>query len=73
LYYNFTIPVENSIMGDIKYSIYTIDGKIIDKGVLYYNNPQDAIKIIKPRTTGVYIINLTAEYYNLSKKFIVFE
>ena len=73
LYYNFTIPVENSIMGDVKYSIYTVDGKIIDKGVLYYNNPQDAIKIIKPKTAGVYIINLSAEAYSLSKKFIVFD
>ena len=60
-------------MGDIKYSVYTIDGKIIDKGVLCYNNPQDAIKIIKPRTAGVYIINLSAESYSLRKKFIVFE
>jgi len=40
---------------------------------LYYNNPQDAVKIIKPKTAGVYIINLTAEAYSLSKKFIVFE
>jgi len=71
--YNFSIPVENSIMGDIEYSIYTIDGKIIEKGVLYYNNPQDAIRIIKPKTAGVYIINLSAEAYSLSKKFIVFE
>jgi hypothetical protein len=60
-------------MGDIKYSVYTIDGKIIDDGVMYYNHPQDAIKIIKPTTAGVYIINLSAEAYSLSKKFIVFE
>ena len=70
--YNFSLPVENSIMGDIEYGIYTIDGKIIDKGFLYYNKPQDAIKIIKPKTAGVYIINLSAEAYSLSKKFIVF-
>jgi serine protease AprX len=73
LYYNFIIPVEITIMGDIKYSVYTIDGKIIDDGVMYYNHPQDAIKIIKPTTAGVYIINLSAEAYSLSKKFIVFE
>ena len=73
LYYNFIIPVEISVMGDIKYSVYTIDGKIIDDGVMYYNHPQDAIKIIKPKTAGVYIINLSAEAYSLSKKFIVFE
>ena len=73
LYYNFIIPIEISIMGDIKYSVYTIDGKIIDDGVMYYNHPQDAIKIIKPTTAGVYIINLSAEAYSLSKKFIVFE
>ena len=73
LYYNFIIPVEISIMGDIKYSVYTIDGKIIDDGFLYYNGPQDAIKIIKPTTAGVYIINFSAEAYSLSKKFIVFE
>ena len=71
--YNFSIPIENSIMGDIKYSIYTIDGKIIDEGVLHYNSPQDAIKIIKPKTAGVYIINLSVEAYSLSKKFIVLE
>ena len=73
LYYNFTIPIEISIMGDIKYSVYTIDGKIIDDGFLYYNGHQDAIKIIKPTTAGVYIINFSAEAYSLSKKFIVFE
>jgi hypothetical protein len=53
--------------------VFTIDGKLIDKRILYYNNPQDVVKIIKPQTPGVYIINLISEEYNISKKFIVLE
>jgi len=34
---------------------------------------EDAVKIIKPQTAGVYIINLTSEDYNISKKFIIVE
>ena len=73
LAYDLTIPIESSLDSDVTYSVFTIDGKLIDKGILYYNNPQDAVKIIKPQTAGVYIINLTSEDYNISKKFIVVE
>ena len=73
LAYDLTIPIESSLDSDVTYSVFTIDGKLIDKGILYYNNHQDAVKIIKPQTAGVYIINLTSEDYNISKKFIVVE
>ena len=73
LQYNFTIPIENSIMGGVNYSIFNISGKMVNKGVFFYNNPHDAIKIIKPKTAGVYIINLLTKDYSLSKKFIVFD
>ena len=73
LAYDLTIPIESSLDSDVTYSVFTIDGKLIDKGILYYNNPQDAVKIIKPQTAGFYIINLTTEDYNISKKFIVVE
>lgn len=73
LIYDLTIPIESSLDSDVTYSVFTTDGKLIDKGRLYYNNPQDAVKIIKPKTAGVYIINLTNDDYNISKKFIVSE
>ena len=73
LAYDLTIPIESSLDSDVTYSVFTIDGKLIDKGILYYNNPQDAVKILKPQTAGVYIINLTSEDDNISKKFIIVE
>ena len=73
LAHDLTIPIESSLDSDVTYSVFTIDGKLIDKGILYYNNPQDAVKIIKPQTAGVYIINLTSEDDNISKKFIIVE
>ena len=73
LKYDFTIPINESISEDVSYTIYTVDGKLIDSGILYYNNKQDVIKIIKPKTAGVYIIHLIATGFELNKKFIVFE
>ena len=73
LAYDLTIPIESSLDSEVTYSVFTIDGKLIDKGILYYNNSEDAVKIIKPKTPGVYIINLITEVYNISKKFIVLE
>jgi subtilisin family serine protease len=73
LAYDLTIPIESSLDSDVTYSVFTIDGKLIDKGILYYNSPQDAVKIIKPQNAGVYIIKLTSEDYNISKKFIIVE
>jgi serine protease AprX len=73
LNYDFTIPINESISEDVSYTIYTVDGKLIDSGILYYNNKQDVIKIIKPKTAGVYIIHLIATGFELNKKFIVFE
>ena len=73
LNYDFTIPINTSISEDVSYTIYTVDGKLIDSGILYYNNKQDVIKIIKPKTAGVYIIHLIATGFELNKKFIVFE
>jgi subtilisin family serine protease len=70
---NLTIPIESSLDNDVTYSVFTVDGKLIDKGVLYYNNPHDAVIIIRPQTAGVYIINLTSEDFNISKKFIIVE
>ena len=32
-----------------------------------------SLKIIKPKLPGIYIISLTADDFELSKKFIVFE
>ena len=32
-----------------------------------------SLKITKPKLTGIYIISLTADDFELSKKFIVFE
>jgi subtilisin family serine protease len=73
LAYDLTIPIESSLDSDVTYSVFTIDGKLIDNGILYYNNPHDSVKIIKPQTAGVYIINLTSKDYNISKQFIVVE
>jgi serine protease AprX len=73
LNYNFTVPINESISEDLSYTIYTVDGKLIDSGILYYNNRKDVIKIIKPKTAGVYIIHLIADGFELNKKFIVFE
>lgn len=73
LNYNFTVPINESISEDLSYTIYTVEGKLIDSGILYYNNRQDVIKIIKPKTAGVYIIHLIADGFELNKKFIVFE
>ncbi|MBU46664.1 MAG: hypothetical protein CMD28_04460 [Flavobacteriales bacterium] len=73
LNYDFTIPINGSISDDVGYMVYTIDGKLIDSGILYYNNIQEAVKIIKPKLPGIYIISLTADDFELSKKFIVFE
>ena len=73
LNYDFTIPINESISKNLSYTIYAIDGKLIDSGILYYNNKQDAIKIIKPKTAGIYIIHLINDNFELNKKFIVFE
>ncbi|MEC9209538.1 MAG: S8 family serine peptidase [Bacteroidota bacterium] len=73
LNYDFTIPINEGISQDVNYTIYSIDGKLIDYGILYYNNKQDAVKIIKPKTAGAYIIHLISDSFELNKKFIVFE
>ena len=73
LNYDFIIPINQNISEDVSYSIYAIDGKLIDSGILYYNNQQDVIKIIKPKRAGIYIIHLITDGFELSQKFIVFE
>ena len=74
-YLNFDFPIvlNDSIFEDVLYAIFTIDGRLIDSGILYYNNRQDLIKIIKPRTAGTYIIHLINDNFEFSKKFIVLE
>jgi hypothetical protein len=73
LAYDLTIPIESSLDSDVTYSVFTIDGKLIDRAIPYYKNTQYTVKIIKPQTAGVYIINLTSEDFNISKKFIIVE
>ena len=71
LNYDFTIPIDESIIHDVVYTVYTFDGKIVDSGVLYYNYRQDFIKILKPKTSGVYLLSLVSENFSINKKIIV--
>jgi serine protease AprX len=73
LNHDFVLPISTSIDKDIEFKIYSVDGKLIDTGVLYINNLQEVVRIIKPKTAGVYVINLRASSFELSKKFIVLE
>ena len=73
LNHDFVIPINESINQDVSYNIYTVDGRVIDSGILYYNSVHDEIKVIKPSSPGVYIIHLFADGFELKNKFIVFE
>ena len=73
LNYNFSLPININNIGDLNYSIYSIDGRLIDYGSFYYNGSQDIIKLIKPQSAGIYIINLNGLDFKFNKKFIVFE
>jgi subtilisin family serine protease len=73
LNHDFILPINTSIDSNIKFGVYSVDGKLIDKGVLYINNLQEVVRIIKPKTAGVYIIHLLADSFELHQKFIVLE
>ena len=67
------IPINESIVEDLNYVIYSIEGKKIGSGKIYYNDITDFFRIVKPKIPGLYIINLNSENFELNKKFIVSE
>ncbi len=67
------IPINESIVDDLNYVIYSIEGKIIDSGKIYSNNISDFYRIVKPKIPGLYIINLNSGTFELNKKIIVSE
>ena len=67
------INLENLIYNDIEYNIFTIDGRLVDKGVFITKHPRDFLFIPKPKSAGVYIINYSSNNTQISKKFIVFD
>ncbi len=72
LNYDFTIPVNISLNGDVNFFIFNIEGKLINSGILYFSNTTNyEVKIYKPKEPGFYLINLVGANFNLSKKFIV--
>jgi hypothetical protein len=69
----FLIPINETIIDDVNYIIYSIEGRVIDSGKIYDSTGKDLIRIVKPKMAGIYIINLTTGTLELNKKFIVSE
>ena len=67
------INLETQMYNDIEYNIFTIDGRLVDKGVFITMHPRNFLFIPKPKSAGVYIINYSSNNIQISKKFIVFD